>query len=220
MQQAPDHRTAPRQQQQQQQPVSGTSSASSSPYGWSLTSAHSPLAASAPRSVWVPASPGRAGTHGHGLSGYGYGSSSGGGGGRTNSSQLRLVDFRLPAWAGVRTSCGCLSHTEVAWGKEGAGGVVAPGLDAGSGLGGGLSGGAVRSLRAGGLASGAYGGGGVSPAGHGVSTPACGVGMLGLKWGPGGDGGRRLMDIFLLKTGRCAVGRVCLFRIHRDLCLV
>lgn len=181
-QQALDHRAPPRQQQQQL--ISGESSASSSPYGWSLTSAHSPMAASAPRSVWVPASPRRQGGHGHGH-GHGLGL---GYGGRANS-QLRLVDFCLPTWAGLRTSCGCLSHTEVTWGKEG----VAPGVGAGvgSGLGGGgLSGGAARSLGPGGPASGIVGAGGLSPLWQGVSeyaeVPFCLVGSRGRGGGISG----------------------------------
>ncbi|CAM9092140.1 unnamed protein product, partial [Ectocarpus sp. 4 AP-2014] len=69
-------------------------SSSSSPQSWSVAS-HSPMAASAPRSVWVP---GKNGSH--------------------KTSSLRLVEFCLPPWAGVRTSCGCLSHTELTWGKD------------------------------------------------------------------------------------------------------
>ena len=60
---------------------------------WSIGSANSPPIASAPRSVWVP--------------------------GKDGQKSMRLVDFSLPPWAGVRTSCGCLSHTELIWGREG-----------------------------------------------------------------------------------------------------
>lgn len=77
-----------------QQQLMSSLSPASSPNRWSLTSAHSVLAASAPRSAWVP---GSTGSH--------------------KASSLRLVDFSLPAWAGVRASCGCLSHTELSWGK-------------------------------------------------------------------------------------------------------
>ncbi|CAN0181401.1 unnamed protein product, partial [Scytosiphon promiscuus] len=73
---------------------------SGSPDRWSLTPARSPLSTSAPRSVWVPGKP-RLGSRRTSP---------------TNSANLRLVYFSLPAWAGVRASCGCLSHTElVVW---------------------------------------------------------------------------------------------------------
>ncbi|CAM9782180.1 unnamed protein product [Pylaiella littoralis] len=85
---------APSRQQQQQ--LLSNLTHGSSPSRWSLTSAHSVLAASAPRSAWVL---GSTGSH--------------------KASSLRLVDFCLPSWAGVRTSCGCLSHTELIWGKGG-----------------------------------------------------------------------------------------------------
>lgn len=62
-------------------------------------SAHGPLgplvSASAPRAVWVP--------------------------GKDGGKGVRLVDFSLPTWAGVRKSCGCLSFTELTWGKDGMG---------------------------------------------------------------------------------------------------
>lgn len=63
------------------------------PSRWSLSSTHSSLPASAPRSVWVPGKDGLKGTS--------------------------PVDFSLPSWAGVRTTCGCLSLTELTLGKEG-----------------------------------------------------------------------------------------------------
>ncbi|CBN80121.1 pleckstrin homology (PH) domain-containing protein [Ectocarpus siliculosus] len=89
-------------------------SSSSSPQSWSVAS-HSPMAASAPRSVWVP---GKNGSH--------------------KTSSLRLVEFCLPPWAGVRTSCGCLSHTELTWGKDS---LAAGGQDQGlGGVAGGMSG--------------------------------------------------------------------------------
>ncbi|CAM9890511.1 unnamed protein product, partial [Ectocarpus fasciculatus] len=69
-------------------------SSSSSPQSWSVAS-HSPMAASAPRSVWVA---GKNGSH--------------------KTSSLRLVEFCLPPWAGVRSTCGCLSHTELTWGRD------------------------------------------------------------------------------------------------------
>lgn len=94
---------------------------------WSSGPSHSPLAASAPRSVWVP--------------------------GKDGQKSPRLVDFSLPAWAGVRTCCGCLSHTELTWGKEGLGTAggdsMAAGLAAGLGIGASVRGrrvGAAKSL--------------------------------------------------------------------------
>lgn len=51
------------------------------------------VAASAPRAVWVPSKDG--------------------------SKTSRSMHFSLPPWAGVRKTCGCLSYTELTWGKEG-----------------------------------------------------------------------------------------------------
>lgn len=83
---------------------------------WSIGSGNGPPAASAPRSVWVP--------------------------GKDGQKNMRLVDFSLPPWAGIRTSCGCLSHTELVWGREGlaptggtGGGGMAAGLAAALGIG-------------------------------------------------------------------------------------
>lgn len=39
--------------------------------------------------------------------------------GKEGHKSVRLLDFSLPVWAGTRSSCGCLSHTELTWGKEG-----------------------------------------------------------------------------------------------------
>lgn len=37
---------------------------------------------------------------------------------RDGSKNPNLVDFILPAWAGLRRSYGCLSYTELDWGKD------------------------------------------------------------------------------------------------------
>lgn len=66
------------------------------------------VAASAPRSVWVPSKDG----------------------GKTS----RSMHFSLPPWAGVRKTCGCLSYTELTWGKEGL--VVGEGRESLGGAGG------------------------------------------------------------------------------------
>lgn len=61
---------------------------------WSETAQGSvaPLVNSIPRSVWVPC--------------------------RDDSNGSKLVNFVLPAWAGLRRSWGCLSYSEISWGKD------------------------------------------------------------------------------------------------------